>query len=51
MLHVKSQFSQGYKVNEYSDSGYGGEEEPMRMNDFIYGTDNIYYMPQYISYV
>lgn len=30
MLHVKSQFSQGYKVNEWPDSGYGGREESMK---------------------
>lgn len=37
MLHVKSQFFQGQKINEW-----GGEGNSWGMNGFIYGTDNIF---------
>lgn len=36
MLHVKSQFFQGQKINEW-----GGEGNSWGMNGFTYGTDNI----------
>lgn len=41
----------GYKINEYTVSGDGGEEEPMRNAWFYIWNYNFYYKPQYISYV